>query len=161
VAAATTPGPWPRPAGGPAALRRAFAEPALLAVGMRQRIDHPRGIYRWIEGAANARVRRGIVYGDSGLCVRRAAYAEVGGFRDLPLFEDLDLARRLRRAGAVRLVPEAELTISARRWEREGVLRRTFLNWGLTVAYLCGVAPARLVRYYPSGRGAARAAGER
>jgi rSAM/selenodomain-associated transferase 2 len=131
------------------AVRASFDDPATIAVGLRQRIDHPGRIYRWIERAADRRVRAGWVYGDSGLCVRRSAYEAAGGFRDQPLFEDLDLTRRLRALGAVRLVPEAEIVVSARRWEREGVVRRTLKNWCLTAAWAAGVAPARLARYYP------------
>ena len=48
------------------------------------------------------------------------------------------------------LLERACIEVSARRWESEGRLRRTFLNWALTVAYLAGVPTARLVRYYPS-----------
>ena len=93
-------------------------------------------------------MRRGRVYGDSGLAVRRAVYERVGGFRPIPLFEDLDLSRRLRCAGEIRYLPDAELRISARRWEATGILRQTVLNRCLTLAYLAGVEPARLVRYY-------------
>jgi len=129
-------------------LRAAFEDPRLAAAGLRQRIDHPRRIYRWIERAANARVKRGWVYGDSGLCVRRADYEAVGGFRELPLFEDLDLTRRLRVGREIRLLEQSELIVSARRWEREGPVRATARNWALTLAWLAGVAPARLVGYY-------------
>lgn len=136
-----------------AALRERLRDPALVAVGLTQAVDHPAGFYRWVEAAANARSRRGWVYGDSGLCVRRAAYRAAGGFRDLELFEDLDLTRRLRRLGRVALAPEARLCVSARRWECEGRWRRTLTNWALTAAYLAGVPSRRLVRYYPA-RGA-------
>ena len=131
-----------------AAVRRTLRDPGPIAAGLRQRIDQRGAVYRLIERAADLRVRCGWVYGDSGLVVRRRAYEEVGGFRDLPLFEDLDLSRRLRRRGRIRLVRAAELTVSARRWQRDGAVRRTVWNWLLTVAWLAGVDPARLVRYY-------------
>ncbi len=135
-----------------AAVRRAFRDARVIAVGLRQRIDHPARLYRCLEWAADRRVRAGWVYGDSGLCVRRSAYEGVGGFRALPVFEDLDLASRLRGRGGIRLVKSAEVTISPRRWEREGRLRRTLLNWCLTAAWAAGVDPARLARYYsPEG----------
>jgi rSAM/selenodomain-associated transferase 2 len=132
-----------------AALARAFADPRLVATGMCQRIEHEARFYRWIERAADRRVRAGWVYGDSGLCVRRAAYAAVGGFHDLALFEDLDLASRLRRAGRIELVRGAALTCSARRWEREGRIRCTAKNWILTVLWAAGIDSARLARFYP------------
>ncbi len=142
----TLPGP-----GALAALRDALGERDASAAGMRQRIEAPGRFYRCVERAANARVRRGMVYGDSGLAVRRSAYDAVGGFGTQPIFEDVDLTRRLRRYGRVELVEAAELLISARRWESEGKLRRTLMNWSLQAGYYLGVDPARLVRYY-SGR---------
>jgi rSAM/selenodomain-associated transferase 2 len=131
-----------------AALARAFADPALVASGMRQRIDHPARFYRLVERAADRRVRRGWVYGDSGLCVRRTALAEAGGVPLLDVFEDLELSRRLRKLGKVALVPAAELVISPRRWERDGRIRRTLANQALTALWFLGVPPAALARAY-------------
>lgn len=131
-----------------AALARAFEEPALVASGMRQRIEHPARFYRLVERAADRRVRRGWVYGDSGLCVRRAVLARAGGVPELELFEDLELSRRLRKLGKIALVPGAELVISPRRWERDGRIRRTLANWGLTALWFLGVPPAALARAY-------------
>ncbi|MEX1024910.1 MAG: TIGR04283 family arsenosugar biosynthesis glycosyltransferase [Planctomycetota bacterium] len=130
------------------AVRAAFREPGLAAAGLRQRIDHPRAIYRRIERAADARVRRGIVYGDSGLSVRREAYEAAGGFRSVPLFEDLELSRELARIGRIELLETAELTLSARRWQRRGVVRQTLRNRALTLAWRLGVPPERLARHY-------------
>lgn len=138
-----------RPAPGAlAALVAAFADPRVIATGMRQRIDHPARFYRLVERAADRRVRRGWVYGDSGLCVRRTALEAVGGVPPLELFEDLELTRRLRRHGRIVLVPEAELVISARRWERDGRLWRTLSNRALTALYFLGVPPRVLARAY-------------
>jgi len=134
--------------GSVAAVRRAFEDRELAAAGLSQRIENDRAIYRWIEGAANRRVRRGMVYGDSGLVVRRAVYHSVGGFPDYPIFEDVELSRRLFGSGRIELIRGATLRISSRRWEREGVLRCTARNWLLTAAFLFGLEPARLARHY-------------
>ena len=131
-----------------AALRRAFEDPTLGAAGCRQRIDAPGWFYRLVERAADRRVRRGMVYGDSGLCVRRAIYQRAGGFAELELFEDVELCQRLRPFARPRLVPGARLVISARRWQREGRLRATLRNWSLRLAYASGVPPERLARRY-------------
>jgi rSAM/selenodomain-associated transferase 2 len=131
-----------------ARLRAAFDAPDLVAAGMRQRIDARALIYRAIERAADLRTSLGRVYGDSGLAVRRSAYEAAGGFADLPLFEDLDLARRLRPLGRVALVEGAVVEVSARRWREEGVARRTLMNWLLTAGFWLGVDPARLERHY-------------
>jgi rSAM/selenodomain-associated transferase 2 len=131
-----------------AAVRAAFADPRVVATGMRQRIDAAGWFYRAVERAADLRVRRGWVYGDSGLAVQREAYDAAGGFADLPLFEDVDLSRRLRRLGRIALVRDAELLVSARRWREEGRVTRTLGNWWLTAAWLLGVPPERLAPFY-------------
>lgn len=129
-------------------LRAAFEDPACCAAAMSQRIAARGLFYRLVERAADARARRGRVMGDSGLSVRREAYRAVGGFRPLPLFEDLDLARRLRGQGQVTLLENAVLEVSPRRWQREGPLRCTLRNWMLRVLFSLGVDPERLHRMY-------------
>ena len=131
-----------------AAVRRAYRDPLVIATGMRQRVESPARIYRFIERAADLRVRCGYVYGDSGLAVRRESYRQVGGFRSIPIFEDLDLSRRLRRSGKVVLVDEARLFVSPRRWQRDGALRGTLRNWILTLGWAAGMDPERLARHY-------------
>jgi len=142
-----------------ASVRRAFRSPDVAVAGMRQVIEHPGRVYRTIEAAADRRVRRGWVYGDSGLCIRREVYEAVGGFRtDLPLFEDLDLSRRLRRRVDARLLEDARLRLSPRRWERRGPVRQTIENRLLTLLWALGVHPRRLARFYPSPRATTRPA---
>ena len=141
------------------ALRAAFepgAASRIDAAAMVQVIEGSDRVYRWIERAANARARRGMVYGDSGLAVRAALYRATGGFRRVPLFEDVDLSKRIRRRTRIHLVEDAVLAVSPRRWEEEGVLRCTTRNWILRGLFECGVPPAALARLYrPSaGRGA-------
>ena len=86
-------------------------------------------------------------YGDQGFLVRRDAFAALGGFRDLPLMEDVDFARRLTRAGAVQEIA-LPLHTSSRRWRRDGWIRRSTRNLVLVTLYFAGVSPARLARWY-------------
>ncbi len=92
----------------------------------------------------------GLVYGDSAIFVRRSVFEAVGGYRDLPLFEDCDLYQRLRRMGRfVRLSEYA--TTSSRRFE--GRFFRTFARWALLqVLYWLGVSPHRLAQMYRIAR---------
>ncbi len=137
-----------------AAVRRAFEGSSLVAAGMTQRVDAPGRAFRWIESAADARVRRGMVFGDSALSVRASDYLAVGGFDPLPLFEDVELSDRLRARGTVQLLQGAEIEVSARRWEQEGILRCTLRNWILRALHRLGVAPRHLARLYrPFRRG--------
>ena len=91
-------------------------------------------------------------YGDQGLFVRRRVFEAMGGFRELPLFEDVDFVRRLHRLGPVMEVP-LPLRTSARRWKRDGWLRRSARNALLTTLYFAGASPAWLARRYRSGHG--------
>jgi rSAM/selenodomain-associated transferase 2 len=136
------------PLGALAAIRRAFADPQLQAAALAQRIDAPGWFFRAVERAADARARRGMVYGDSTLVVRRALYEELGGFAPLELFEDVEFSRRLRRVAHVRVLDAACVVVDARRWRSEGRTRATLRNWSLRVAYELGAPPSALARWY-------------
>lgn len=124
-----------------------------IAWACRQAVEAHGGFYRAVENLADRRVRqRGLVYGDSSLCVTVSAYRKAGGFRPLALFEDLDLSRRLRLLGKVALVEDAAVRVCARRWKREGATVTVIRNWILTKAYWLGAAPSFLVRFYPRHR---------
>lgn len=91
--------------------------------------------------------RIGLLYGDSGYFVRRPAYENVGGFRPHPIFEDLDLLRRLRKKGRFVRVP-AVVSTSSRRFEGRW-FALVFARWAvLQILYWLGVPPARLGRWY-------------
>lgn len=112
-------------------------------------IDSDRPAYRLIERAVRLRTRlTRIPYGDQAVFVRRAVFEAIGGFREIPLMEDVDLGRRLIRVGRVPAILTDRAATSARRWEREGLVRCTLRNWALISLYLAGVPPGRLVRYY-------------
>lgn len=92
----------------------------------------------------------GMCYGDSAMFVRREVFERLGGFQDFPIFEDVDLFRRLKRAGRFVRLP-ACATTSARRFE--GRFGRTFALWScLQVLYWLGVPPRRLARFYRQAR---------
>ena len=89
----------------------------------------------------------GLCYGDSGYFVRAETYQEVGGFRDFPIFEDLDLLRRLRKAGPFVRLP-AVVTTSSRRFEGRS-FAVTFAYWTfLQILYWLGCDPRRLANLY-------------
>jgi rSAM/selenodomain-associated transferase 2 len=93
----------------------------------------------------------GLCYGDSGIFVRKRVYEQVGGFRAVALFEDLDLLRRLRRAGQfVHL--SCSIVTSSRRFEQRN-FALMWLYWtSLQVLYWCGVSPNLLARWYYHAR---------
>lgn len=118
------------------------------AAVFRQRIEGRHPAYRLIERAAARRaVRSRRPYGDSGLFVRRDLFEAVGGYPEVPLCEDLGLARRLAGRGPILLLPGV-VHLSARRWEARGVLATTLLNWWVAWQWRRGVPPERLYRRY-------------
>jgi rSAM/selenodomain-associated transferase 2 len=88
----------------------------------------------------------GLPYGDQGLLISRSLYDHIGGFAPLPLMEDVDLVRRLGRTRLAR-IPVRCFT-SARRYRREGYLRRPARNVLCLLLYFAGVPPDRIVRLY-------------
>lgn len=114
----------------------------------RQRIDARGRVFRALERGNAARVRLlGLPYGDQGIFVRRELFWKLGGFPQVRLLEDLLLSRRLRGIRRPQLL-EGPLYVSARRWQRHGVVRQTLRNWSILSAYACGVAPDRLAGWY-------------
>jgi rSAM/selenodomain-associated transferase 2 len=102
---------------------------------------------RWVEKAVAARVRLfGLPYGDQGLLISSALYRSLGGYRSLPLMEDVDLVRRLGRR-RIRLL-DSEAWTSAERWRRDGWLRRSGRNLVCLVLYRAGWSPERIARLY-------------
>jgi rSAM/selenodomain-associated transferase 2 len=110
------------------------------------------GVFERVLGAVYRFQRRhGYYYGDSSVWVRREAFDELGGFRELPIMDDYDFVRRLERLGRTRCLP-GPATTSARRWRAMGI-PRTVLAWFLIRwLYVAGVSPARLVRLYRAVR---------
>jgi len=103
---------------------------------------------RWIAWWANARSRLfGLPFGDQGLFCRREAYERAGGFRDLPICDDLDLVCRLKRVGRLVVRPEKTFT-SPRRYRERGTLRQVLRNWKVMFGYFAGVRPETLARWY-------------
>lgn len=88
-----------------------------------------------------------IAFGDRALFVRRRVFETVGGFPEVPIFEDLELVRLLVQRGGFRFVPVAVMT-SARRFQRIGPLRQQLLNTSLWLQYVAGADPHRLARSY-------------
>jgi rSAM/selenodomain-associated transferase 2 len=90
-------------------------------------------------------------YGDQAIFVRREAYFQVGGFRDWPIMEDVDLVHRLNRMGGFKLA-RGYVKTSARRWQQENVIRTTLRNVARIIRYGMGVPPDALYRDYPDIR---------
>lgn len=103
---------------------------------------------RVIEWCMNQRSRwTSVATGDQMLIVNNAVYTATGGFRDMPLMEDVEYCKRLRRVAAPVIVREP-VTTSSRRWEEEGTVATVMRMWLLRLAYWWGVSPKVLWRFY-------------
>jgi rSAM/selenodomain-associated transferase 2 len=89
--------------------------------------------------------------GDQAIFARRAIFESLGGFPEIPICEDLDFARRLKRAGRVACLRATVIT-SARRWRKGGIMRTVLRMWTIRALYLAGVSPTRLARMYSDVR---------
>lgn len=133
-------------------LERAVVDPRCHAAVWRLVIAADGWWFRVVEWGAARRDRwGGLPYGDQGLLVRRALYDAVGGFPTIPIMEDVALVRALQGHTTVRRLPSL-VQVSARRWRREGAFRVWMRNAVLASAFLAGVAPERLARWYQPER---------
>ncbi len=120
-------------------------DPRVAAGCFRFALDSRSAVARLIELGVRLRVALfALPYGDQAIFVRRDAFTAIGGYADLPIMEDVDLIRRLRRVGALYRAPRPAVT-SARRWERDGWIARTLRHLTLITLYFCGVPPSRLI----------------
>ena len=104
---------------------------------------------RLLEKLINMRTRFGIPYGDQGLFFQRDIYLSSGQHDASPLFEEVELVRRVRDQG--RFVELAKgMGVDARRWQRDGWWHRSFRNRLLAIAYWMGVPASRLAAIYSS-----------
>lgn len=88
----------------------------------------------------------GLPYGDQGLLIARDFYRAVGGFRALPLMEDVDIVRRIGRARLA--VLDAAAVTAATRYRRSGYLGRSLRNILCLGLYFLGVPPRSIARLY-------------
>jgi GT2 family glycosyltransferase len=119
-------------------------------VGGRFDVRFPRDSgYAWVVSRLmNLRSRvSGISSGDQTMFVRRSVFEKMGGFADIPLMEDIEFSRRLKRIGTVAALKDT-VTTSFRRWERHGPLRTIVRMWILRLLYWLGWDPHRLQHYY-------------
>lgn len=96
----------------------------------------------------NARSRlTGIATGDQAMFVRRAAFVATGGFPEIPLMEDVELSKRLKRVSRP-ICLAARVVTSGRRFDERGAVRTILLMWRLRLEFWLGVSPAALARRY-------------
>jgi rSAM/selenodomain-associated transferase 2 len=114
----------------------------------RVRLSGAHPLLRVVEWAMNQRSRlTRVATGDQVLLVSRDLFSVIGGFADIPLMEDVEICKRLRRRAGPTILRGGVCT-SSRRWEERGFLRTVLLMWTLRSLYVLGVSPHRLWRWY-------------
>jgi len=116
------------------------------------KLDNPTVPYRVIGSMIN--IRDGIFggfTGDQAIFVRKSVFDKIGGFKEIELCEDLDIARSLKKEGKVIRLPLL-VTTSARRWEKSGVLKTILLMWLIRILFYAGVSPKKLAAIYADVR---------
>jgi rSAM/selenodomain-associated transferase 2 len=112
-------------------------------------ISNPKFRFRIIELGANLRSRvTSVPYGDQGIFLSKKVFNHIGGFADIPLMEDIEISRRLKKTGKIVFV-RPPVMVSARRWLKEGAVYTTVRDWALALSYsFLKISPEKLIKYY-------------
>jgi len=100
-------------------------------------------------GSLRSRLNR-IPYGDQAIFLRTEYFHNIGGYKEIPLMEDVELMRRIKRSGKKIWILYDRVMTSPRRWEKEGAIYCILRNWILQALYFLGVSPHKLVNFYRS-----------
>jgi len=131
-------------------------------------IDSPHFFFRFLEWAAGIRCRiSGIPYGDQAFFIRKDVFNESGGYASIPIMEDVEFVKRLKKSRRKIAILKERVLTSARRWHEDGYIKTLFINRLVSLLYSFGVSTERLavmragqgrngvivfVRYPESGR---------
>lgn len=130
-------------------IESALRDPGRQAGAFDLAIASGRPIYRMIAKIASLRSRlTRIPYGDQAHFFRRDYFQDIGSYANIPLMEDVEIMGRIKKRGERITIIKQAVTTSARRWEKEGILRCTLRNWLLICLYFSGVSPERLSIFY-------------
>jgi len=136
----------------------ALRDPAVIGGAFRVRLAPSSGAGRYVRATLAITGRmigaRGVMSrsysGDQAIFVRTEAFCAGGGYPEIPLMEDVELSRRMRRAGKTVLLP-LRVETSGRRWEAWGPLRTILFMWRLRIGHLLGRSPSRSAEAYHRG----------
>lgn len=146
------------PGGSVPAVLGALQDPAVIGGAFRVRLAASPGASRYVRATlgitgrmigARAAVSRSYS-GDQAIFLRAEAFRAVDGYPEIPLMEDVELSRRMRRAGKTVLLP-LRVETSGRCWEAWGPLRTVLFMWRLRIGYLLGRTPSRCAEAYRRG----------
>jgi rSAM/selenodomain-associated transferase 2 len=112
-------------------------------------IDSDRVLLRLTAWCASLKHRMTRVpYGDQAIFIRSDFFRDIGGYREVPLFEDVELMKRIKKLKKKITIIRHRTRTSPRKWEEGGALYTILRNWTLQALYLLGTSPEHLVKYY-------------
>lgn len=130
------------------AIEVAINEKGFIGGCLTQRIDRDAFIYRLIEKQGNTRARiYKIFYGDQGIFVKRDVFEKMGGFPEVPIMEDVLFTQQLRKIGQTVILPD-RIMISARRWEKKGLIRTMLLYNLIIILFWLKVPLHKIKQFY-------------
>ncbi|GAC1364332.1 MAG: TIGR04283 family arsenosugar biosynthesis glycosyltransferase [Herpetosiphon sp.] len=135
------------PAGALALIEDACYDRQVIGGAFRLAFDNASLIFRLNAAATNIRSKTGIFMGDQAMWIRRTTFEQLGGFPRVPVMEDIELSKRMRRAGRVALLP-ATVTTSTRRHQAHGPIKTIMSIWALQLRYYWGTQPERIAAAY-------------
>jgi len=136
------------PRGWQADINKTLDQRGVAAGSFTLKIGAPGLWFRVVDFVARRRARRlGLIFGDQAIFVKKDIFDSIGGFRGLPLMEDVDCVKRLRRVGAVVILEKSVIT-SPRRWTTGGRLKNTLKNWFFLLLYRAGFPSETLYKWY-------------
>jgi len=130
-------------------IREVMSDKQYVAGAFTLSFESKRPVFALIAGAASWRYRlTRLPYGDQAFFMSRRYFNEIGGFAEIPIMEDVEMMRRIRKRGErIRILHDA-VTTSPRRWEKEGIFYSVIRTWALAFLFYCGVDPERLAKHY-------------
>ena len=134
-------------------IRKTLSDSTIAAGAFHLKVNHPGVGFRIIEAVANIRHSvTSLFYGDQGIFLKKEVFRKIGGFADIPLMEDIEISRRLKKTGRMVFV-RPPINVSPRRWLKEGLIYTTLRDWTISFSYaFLKVSPAMLIKYYKDVR---------
>jgi len=113
------------------------------------KLSSPRWQFRIIEWLMNTRACLSrVATGDQGIFIQQKLFNEIHGFAEIPLMEDIELSKRLKKISQPLCIKKHKLITSSRRWEKHGIIRTVLLMWKLRFAYFLGAPESTLAKAY-------------
>lgn len=129
-------------------IHQCFRNPRVVAGAFRLGLAPPLKGSAFIEKMANLRAEKfHLPYGDQAIFVPAKLFKNLGGYSEIPLLEDVDLVRRLRKIGRLEVIP-VPVVSSSRRWKKRGVWKTTSINQMILMGFFLGIPPRILARWY-------------